>query len=110
MDPQAPVVAAKVATVEVSLPPAPVQPIELAKRVVTISGSASDGSQDVAIGVTSPITLTAALDAKVSVTVAEVLVNGRQSPPCTVSFSPYDQVLAIAADPAGYAVRVVAVG
>ena len=97
---------AKVATVEITLPPAPSQSIEQAKRIVTIAGSSNDGSQDVAIGVAAPILINAALDAQVSVCVAEVLANGRQSPPCTVSFTPYERIEAVAADPAGFVVRV----
>ena len=99
-------IAAKAATIEITLPPAPAQSIEQAKRIVTIAGSSNDGSHDVAIGVAAPILINAALDAQVSVSVAEVLANGRQSPPCTVSFTPYERIEAIAADPAGFVVKV----
>jgi hypothetical protein len=97
------------ATIEVTLPPAPAQAIPPGKRIVTIAGSVADGLQDVAVESVGPITIKAGIGATVSVAVVEVRSNGRQSLPASVAFVPQEHVDAVAADPAGFGIKVVVV-
>jgi hypothetical protein len=97
------------ATLAITLPAAPRQAIQQTKRIFVVSGSAADGSQDVAVDSTGPLTIKAGVGANVTVSVSEVLANGRQSAPATMEFVPSDHVEPVAADPAGFAVQVVLV-
>ena len=97
------------ATLEITLPTAPAQPVPQAKRIVTVLGSIADGSQDVAVSSTGPITIKAGVGARITVGVVEVLVNGRQSTPASITFTPADYVEAVAADPTGFTVKVIAI-
>jgi len=90
---------------EVTLPVAPSQLIEQAKRVVTVQGGVGDGAIDVGVSSQGPVTVRADLQAAVTVSVVEVLVNGKQSSACSVQFTPASLVEATAADPAGFAVK-----
>ena len=97
-------------TLEVTLPPAASQFIEHAKRVITIHGSAGqDGSQDVAVSYTGPLTVKAATDAQVTIGVSEVLANGKTHAPVTITVTPHSLIEPIAPDAAGFSVKVVGV-
>jgi hypothetical protein len=97
------------ATCEVTLPPAAPQHIGHCRRIITISGSAADGSQTVAIDFTGPVVIRAPIGANVAVSVVEVIANGKSSAPCVLNFVPHEQAEAIAADPTAFSVRVVGV-
>ena len=97
------------ATCEVTLPPAPPQLIPAAKRSVTVTGTQGDGPIDIGVDSQGPIVVKADLQAAVTVSVVEVLSNGKQSTACSVQFTPAALVEAAAADPAGFTVKLLKV-
>lgn len=95
----------KLAMLEVTLPRAHAQHIEQAKRVVTISGSLTDGSQDVAIDFTGPLVIKASLTSIVTVSVQEVLANGKTHAPVSIEITPNAFVEPIPPDVGQFAVK-----
>ena len=98
------------ANLEITLPVPPVQAIPAASRVVVVTGSKADDTHAIDPASRGPIAIqVAALDTKVTVSVAEVLSNGRKSAPCEIAFTAIEHVDAVSADPAGFAVKVIAI-
>ena len=99
------------ANLEITLPVPPVQAIPQANRVVVVAGSKADDTHTLDAASRGPIAIqVASIDAKVTVSVAEVLSNGRKSAPCEISFTALEHVEAVSADPTGFAVKVVSIG
>ena len=95
-------------SVEITLPAAPVQAAPQANRVVTITvGGQVQPSVTIDVAVVALPPIQADVAAPLQVSVVEALANGKQSAPCT---SPVvnlvDHVEAVAADPAGFAFKV----
>ena len=99
----------KLAVLEVTLPPALAQIAIHAKRVVTITGSVADGSQDVAITFTGPLTIKAPVDSQVTIGVAEVLANGKTHAPVVFKVIPSAIVEPIPPDASQFAAKVTGV-
>ena len=99
----------KLANLEVTLPPAVVQHVPHAKRVVTISGSQADGSQDVAISFAGPIQVRAAVDAEVTIGIQEVLSNGKTHTPVVIKFTPAALVEPIPPDAGQFVVKLISI-
>ena len=97
------------ATLQITLPTAPAQSISQDHREITVIGSLADGTQNVAISSNGPLTIRAGIDSQVTIGTVEVLINGKKSAPASLTFAPHDHVEAVAADPAGYAVKVISI-
>lgn len=97
-----------VATISAGLPALPNQILPQACRRVTIKGciATDNGTRDVEITSNAPLIVHADAAAEVTLEVQEVLVNGRVSEPCRITFCPTDRVQAKAADPSGWTVEV----
>lgn len=98
-----------VATCEIMLPPAPVQILPQASRLVTVIGSRADGTTPVEVGFIGPVVIKAQPGATVSVEVVEVSSNGKQSASAPFGFLPQDNVIPNAADPTRFSVKVLSI-
>jgi hypothetical protein len=97
------------ATIEVTLPPAKAQMVPQAHRVITISGSLADGSQNVAVTFNGPVTVKVAMGAKALISLQEVLANGKTHPAVTYDISPDGHIEPVPPDATGFSAKVISV-
>jgi hypothetical protein len=101
-------VANRIANIEVILPPAVMQDAEHAHVHISTSGASPDINANYPVE-TKSVPIKVALHGTATVTIIDVLANGKQSPPCIITVVPGNHVEAKPRDPAGHSVRILSI-